>query len=295
MKDTQGDWVSRRVQKLIKTLKLTKVEKEVQEQVQVLQAIKNGVQNTNFEKAKYAFIDDLNAFLGQSMTTVYVHTDLKKQQIQLIEIPHNQIDTFFKWNDFKNKFTVAGIGTIRKMEGKRVENLSFTNSPLEEAYYHSLQRFRKTKKYIYWNIKNGSGAIEPTSEGPINEAYAAYVLQQKTVKHSGLEYNVRDFSLNGVLKVDNISGILRGDVDLKKVQVSIKSKNASDMGVSQLLAIALVITKTQGTITKKMVEIIQQDLEKNKSIIGGKVSSLTQEQVEQMSKEIVYQGLKLKT
>lgn len=294
MEATQKDWVSRRVQKLIKTLKLTNAEKEVQDQLQVLQGVKNGVQNTNFEAAKYAFIDNLNAFLGQSMATVYVHTDLKKQQIQLIEIPHDKIDTFFQWNNFKNKFTVAGIGKIRKNIGGKVETRSFANSTLEQAYYHSLQRFRKTKRYIYWNIKDGSGAIEPTSEGPINEAYASYVLQKKSVKYGGLEYNIRDFALNGVLKVDNVSGILRGDVDLKSLQVSIKSKNASDMGVSQLLAIALAITKTQGAITKEMVKIIQRDLEKNKSFIGGRVSSLTQEQVEQMSKEIVYKELKLK-
>ena len=44
-------------------------------------------------------------------------------------------------------------------------------------------------------------------------------------------------------EVDNVSGLLQGDIDLGEMQLAIKSKNASSLSIPQLIETAKVIIK----------------------------------------------------
>ena len=80
-------------------------------------------------------------------------------------------------------------------------------------------------------------------------------------------------TLGGVQNVDNISGLLQGDIreysNAGTIEYAIKSENASVLGLSQGLLLASIILKSAGTFGK-------DDLKKYQTLLNENSTNLNQ-------------------
>ena len=165
---------------------------------------------------------------------------------------------------------------------------------LKETYFEVLYRARlmqrKTKQLIvFWDFgKKGRQTLRVTSQGDIHETYASFYLNEKFdlfKKSIHLEKNINEYATNksyGLIAVDNISGVLQGDISKKmqNVEYAIKSRGASVLGDSDILAIATVISKSsEKDITKNKIQQIQKSLQQSKQKVRQKLNEALTDEV----------------
>lgn len=145
------------------------------------------------------------------------------------------------------------------------EEPKYSKTGLDNTYRDVLNRYRDSRKYnqrvVVWeHPANNWQAMEVVSEGDINESYATIVIlnnDEPTFRH-GTEENIGDF-MDFVAEVDNVSGMLEGDVTKHNIEYGIKSAGASTLGLKQMQTLAKQIL-ADTNFDKEKLQKVQKKL-----------------------------------
>lgn len=131
--------------------------------------------------------------------------------------------------------------------------------------------------------------MKVSAEGDIHEAYASFIILNKSTpsfKSSDKEYLVYQFLKYGVANVDNISGLLQGDVSKGNIEYAIKSANASLLSLQQIDKLAQEIVKSKGRFDINKLKRKKEELRK-KGRTRNKFQDKTQEELEELINLII--------
>lgn len=195
--------------------------------------------------ASFDFQNKLNDFLGQQVKMIFVVEDASGPE--LYEMTSEEILKFdySSTNQLVARYRVTNedLGkSLKKLEITEA-NLNFSLTGLKTTYSEVLVRYRISRsqnlRLLMWKPGNSWKKMTVSAEGDINEAYAAFVFLNKVSPSfkKTLEYNIGDFA-EGVAAVDNMSGLLKGDVSVGNIEYGIKSAGASVLGLKQMEKLA---------------------------------------------------------
>jgi hypothetical protein len=99
-------------------------------------------------------------------------------------------------------------------------------------------------------------------EGDINEAYVSFAMLNNEIPtfQEEMEENVEDYmtdTTSGVGVVDNVSGLLQGDVSVNGIEYAVKSAGASTLGLKQVIELATTIKNKSGRYTEEELRMHQ--------------------------------------
>lgn len=196
--------------------------------------------------ASFKFQNQLNEFLGQQVKMVFV-VEGSEGDPELYEMTSEEILKFdySSRNQLTARYNVTtdDLGKSLKKIELTESNLNFSLSGLKVTYAEVLERYRigrsQNSRLLMWKPGGSWKKMTISAEGDINEAYAAFVFLNKTSPSfaNSMEYNIDDFAV-GVAAVDNMSGLLRGDVTVDNIEYGIKSAGASTLGLKQMKTLA---------------------------------------------------------
>ena len=205
----------------------------------------------------------LNNFLGQQVTMVFVYENSDGEP-ELYEITSEDV---LKYDYSSSNTLVAryrGDSDALNHAMKRLQltaDWNFNLSGLKATYAETLYRYRCSrqvnKRIILWqNPYNEWHAMKVSAEGDINEAYASIVIlnRKEPSFNNDMEINIEQF-LNEVAQVDNISGLLQGDVTNGNIEYGIKSAGASTLSLKQIIKIAYQIVNDENFSQEKLEKI----------------------------------------
>lgn len=264
---------------------LNKANNPEQVQKDIDQIKKNNTINQNNFLSFLALVDNysknLNSYLEHSIKTIYVYRN-SKGTVKLYELT-GEIDTsVIKFNvASKGRGAVGTYKSPLRNREKYTKLEVLNNDGLIEAYNTAYNRGMQIKKqlnssdkakekklsgmWVYWKDHNRWDKMKVNTVGDLAEAYAYFALDdarnKKFATLKTLETRVKHFMLDGVAKVDNISGVLYSDVFANKQQYAIKSMGASFMGYQQVLKIADTIMVLA---PKDIVSYMKKEYEKLK-------------------------------
>lgn len=246
-------------------------------QQQLSQYRKEKLEKEEFNKfinEVFNFQKDLNNFLGQQIKIIYVYSDNEGKNVKLFEIDNSAehvTQTFAsrgggltaRYKKFSEK-VLNNIGTEYIKEQSLIADLN-------RAYSETIWRARYGKKkrqsnniLLLWKPFGDWKEMWISSEGDINESYAAFYLNDDFIQSDNIEVLLDKFltsSPNGVLYVDNISGLLEGDVSIGNMEYAIKSKGASTLGYKQIIDLANIISSMNDQeITEEFLKGIKKQL-----------------------------------
>lgn len=161
----------------------------------------------------------------------------------------------------------AGIKAINRDDLNIDDKMNIKN--LNETYKTSLYRYDTYKRLILWYFPNGIwNKIKVSARGDLAEAYAMFFLKQAkwNFQSSNKEENIHYFMILGVSEVDNVSGLLQGDISTNQYEYAIKSADASYMSVQQMIPLAKKI------LEQNNYSII--DLQKYRDYLANKKSKI---------------------
>lgn len=236
--------------------------------------------------ASFEFQNKLNEFLGQQVKMIFVVEGADGPE--LYEMTSEEILRFDYSSSNKlsarYKVTNEDLGkSLKKLEITE-SNLNFSLTGLKTTYSEVLQRYRISRsqnlRFLMWKPGNSWKKMVISAEGDINEAYAAFVFLNKaspSFKRS-MEYNVGDFA-QGIAAVDNMSGLLKGDVSVGNIEYGIKSAGASALGLKQMEMLATQILQedfSQESLQKIQQKMINRARTRNhiEDLIDNKTNSL---------------------
>ena len=200
------------------------------------------------------FQNELNALLGQQISTVYVATQGrgKNKQVKIYELPQGE-------------FIKPGISSANKVVGRYQISLTQLKqkakelipdkdrdiAALSQTYLTALARYEelKAKKYagFYWlTSKKKYRMIAVSNKGDIGEAFLNAALGKKKIfMGTNIEANLSQFA-KLVAKVDSGSGLLFGDFTGDNgIEYAAKSEGASMLGMQQMVTLAQEILSGQ--------------------------------------------------
>lgn len=255
--------------------------------------IKNDLKNKeieNFYQAAFTFHEEINAILGKNIQTIIVLEDEKQNPIVYSvsqeDLFKNEMISFgetsktarlnARFNVSVEQMKKAGLAALQRDNFN--DNLDIEN--LNEAYKNIIYRYDKYKRLVMWIYPNNPktwNKSKITSKGDIAEAYAMFFLKkaQYNFNSKNKEENIHYFMTLGVSKVDNVSGLLQGDVSTEKYDYAIKSAGASYMSVIQIVALAEKIIKKNYSISNLKEE--KDKLEKKKQKSRNKIESFIED------------------
>ena len=238
-------------------------------------------------KAAFQFHDDLNAALGKKVKTIILLEGENGNPIlfdtSMTEIFDNNVLSYgetsktarltarFKVN--ADKMIQAGINAINRDDLKLNDKLNIEG--LNESYKTVLYRYDTYDRLVLWlypkNVWNWS---KISARGDIAEAYSMFFLTDAKYNFDKeREENIHHFMLEGVANVDNISGLLQGDVSNGEYEYAIKSADASYMSIVQIIPLAekIVNPKKNGVSNIADLEKYKKNLQKKKSKIRNPI------------------------
>lgn len=233
---------------------------------------------------------DINGVLGQVVKTVYVYQN-EEGYPELYEITGTEIltpDIASRSNNIAARFRLDGaiknlnLNTADEHMKKVIRSIggsdyNFNKSNLDDAYVETMNRYRysrtKNLRWVMWiNQMRQWSIMKVSAAGDINEGYAAAVLLNKPIPSFAwhfIDWNIGDFMECYVAKVDNMSGLLAGDVTVGNIEYAIKSSDASMLSIRQMVLLAELIQKD---IIKDLV-----DLNKYKKLLSSKAKTRNRE------------------
>lgn len=227
--------------------------------------------------ATFEFQRVLNYVLDQKSVMVYVTIkDGKPQIIQFNEMDFisfgasssNQLTGRFnitkrRLAELKNKVSVIDPAEFEDVDLDRLAGL-------QDTYNEVIRRFQLARQVdsdmVLWNIGNEwYGMRVSGGEGDINEAYVSFAMLNNEIPtfQEGMEENVEDYmtdTTSGVGVVDNVSGLLQGDVSVNGIEYAIKSAGASTLGLKQIIELATTIKNKSGRYTEEELRMHQKAL-----------------------------------
>lgn len=205
----------------------------------------------------------LNNFLGQQVTMVFVYENSDGEP-ELYEITSEDVLKYDYSSSNKLVARYRGDADALNHAMKRLQltaDWNFNLSGLKATYAETLYRYRCSrqvnKRIILWqNPYNEWHAMKVSAEGDINEAYASIVIlnRKEPSFNNNMEINIEQF-LNEVAQVDNISGLLQGDVANGNIEYGIKSAGASTLSLKQIIKIAYQIVNDENFSQEKLEKI----------------------------------------
>ena len=244
----------------------------------------NELHNREVEKlydAAFTFHEQINAVLGQEVQTIILLQD-KEGNPFLFNTSKEDIfnNKFLSYEEtsktsklaarFKmsiDQMRQAGIDAIQRDDLQLNDNLNLDN--LNTTYRSILYRYDTYKRLVLWYFPNGVwNKSRISARGDIAEAYAMFFLTKAKYDFNSpnKEENINYFMVLGVQEVDNVSGLLQGDISSGKYEYAIKSADASYMSIQQMIPLA------QDIVTKNNYSLV--DLNKMKERLASKKAKL---------------------
>ena len=243
------------------------------------QSILDDIDMKQYTAAKLLFQKQLNEFIGQKVVTKYVYSNARTKEITLVEIDSNLA---LEQDKYRGTMRYTNMPYIRKQ--KEIQQAALTAKEaaneiaagaLKDTYFEVLTRGRKTKRrmlqkagmggafIVFWENEGKWETMRVSSEGDINEAYANFYLNKKYFYFKkAIERDINTYMLDknyGVIAVDNISGLLQGDVNVDNIAYAIKSRGASMFGdVDIIVTAATLAGMSPGQITKEALIKIRE-------------------------------------
>ena len=235
-------------------------------------------------QAALTFQNQLNQLLGQIVQLVYVYQDDRGNPV-LYSLDQNSLKSALIYQSNKGKI----MGRFRENENFKSYLTELSNYDLSDEF--NIDFFNYTYKQTIWRFNYGHKKktdlimwLNPSSKpkwlkahvdqtGDIKQAYASVVLdrkinQKKIFNNQKLDTNVHDF-MEEIAKVDNESGLLKGDVTVGRIQYAVKGIKAQTLGLQQIINVAQQIMNQANyaklkkiSIKKRIVEIIYRKWKK---------------------------------
>lgn len=220
------------------------------------------------------FQKDLNTFLGQQIKIIYVYSNKDGSNVKLFEIDNSadHLTQSFasKGGGLKARYKNLSQTTLNSIGTEYIKDQSLV-AGLNRAYSETIWRARYGKKkrqsnniLLLWKPLGDWKEMWISSEGDINESYASFYLREDFINANNIETLLDKFltsSPSGVLYVDNISGLLEGDVSVGNIEYAIKSKGASTLGYKQTIDLANIISSMNDQeITEEFLKGIKKQL-----------------------------------
>lgn len=246
------------------------------------------------------FQNKLNEFLGQKIKIIYVYVSPNGKTVKLFELDNSA-------NHIMQSYASKGGGFKPRYKNLNQKQKDITEDipilqGLKAAHSAAIWRARYGKKkrqssniLLLWKPLGDWKQMWISSEGDINESYAAFYLRNEPNPTFESSKNIEvllDVFLtshpSGVLYVDNVSGLLEGDVSLNNIEYAIKSKGASSLGYNQIINLANTIAQMDELqITVDFLKDIKEQLYK-----AGKTRNKILENVLINEREEILQELK---
>lgn len=287
--------------------------KEVEEYKTLqLEFEQTGLQKTvilDLYKQLNEFQVELNRFLGQEIQYIFVEQDDEGNPV-MFKVNEEDLLTpdeaskgmglvarFTKRASSLLNDTQAAVEKVTFLEGA-VNNIDVLNHIYKSVIY-KIENYKvtgpsgKQTSLVLWPNPDPPpkwGMMFIQNKGDVGEAYAAAALKDEILQKFGqLDARTYDEFMHLVADVDNISGLLQGDVRDGQIEYAIKSAGASALGVKQIVSLAKKISKdgAEGKLfdTRKLVA------QQYKLAKKGKVRNHIDYVEEQVIKSLRQQGL----
>lgn len=215
-------------------------------------------------RAAFKFHEELNAILGQEVHTVILLTgengepllfdmsleDIFNQKILSYEETSKTSKLTARFRTSAKQLQEVGFQALKRDD--LGDDLNVNN--LNATYIEVIRRYDNYKRLVMWLFPRNPrtwNKMKVSARGDIAEAYAMFFLKKAEYNFmGGEEQNIHYFMIDGVGEVDNISGLLQGDVTSGKYEYAIKSADASYMSVVQMLPLAnKILTGSLSSLT----------------------------------------------
>lgn len=260
--------------------------------------IYNNIKSTGFREFYVKLLSYqrlLNEAIGQSTKTVYLYRSPNGKTVKILELDDKYIADSLQLGSNSGNLTLkfrnalhskTGLGLLDNNSNKTLyENIKETQDETKlmatynEVYRRGEISREKTFKYsnkrillILWRPDGYWRKMIVSSFGDINEALLSFYLQKRFEEFNlPIENNVETFLLDkhsGVLQVDNLSGLLQGDITSGNIEYAAKSKGASELGYKQIISMAQALAlsspeKLRRTILQKKQELANKAKTRN--------------------------------
>lgn len=255
---------------------------------------------------KLQFQQKLNVFLGQQIETKYVYSSARTGEVLLLDIDSTMALALDKYRGTMRYINTPYLKQQQQKARAQVTEDEIKAAPLKSTYLEVLRRGRQSKRkfakqlgkknmlFINWYYPDWQ-YMQVSSEGDINEAYANFYLK-KLFSMFGVEMekNINDYMLQGVVNVDNVSGLLSGDISIGNIEYAIKSRGASALGDTDIIATATILaTVSPQEISQQMLLQLKKALEAKSSAVRQKLNAVLTEAEMDLLKEL-QQNISLK-
>ena len=305
LQDPTKTYINRRIQQLKKSISHDNAEQSVMDLTLELAQARLDNADEKYKNAKLQFQRALNRFLNQNIKVLYVYSNAKSKEIKLFELSENEEENWLKLDKWRNTWRFSP----NKQQLSHPTNVTSTQSTeLNNTYFNVLQRARISRRkfnrlgrsnmlFVLWKMNNRWKHMQVSSEGDINEAYAAFYLnKQFSLFGAKIENNINTYMTHkkyGVSMVDNISGLLQGDVTVEgepNISYAIKSKNASLLGDVDIISIALILKEMPvEKITTDILQSFKSKLAENpayRNKLNNAITEDTKEILNDIKKDI---------
>lgn len=262
-------------------------EQETEEYKKNKEELSNSLRNVEVEKvyqAAFEYHEELNKILGQKVVTVFLLPNKEGNPelfaISKEEIFNNKILNYEETSKtarlsarFKitaNQLKNAGINAINRDDLNINDKLNVQK--LNTTYKTVLDRFDKYKRLVLQFFPHGQKHSKVSARGDIAEAYSMFFLKKAEYdfQSNNREENVNYFMVLGVAEVDNVSGLLQGDVSDGQYEYAIKSADASQMSIQQMIPLAEEIIRNE-SYSLNDLKAQKEKLAKKKSRVRNQI------------------------
>lgn len=255
--------------------------------------------------ASLKFQNQINELLNQKVELVYVYQDEKDNPV-LYTLDQSSLSSALYYQNNKGK--IAG-----RFKQDRNNFLSYLTNLTKYQLYENfnLDYFNYTYKQVIWRFNYGhqkntdlimwlnpsytgfNGKVKwlkasVNKRGDIKEAYASVILDRqinsiKLFNDEKLDNNVHSF-MEQVAKVDNESGLLKGDVTVGQIEYAIKGASASTLGLKQIIEVAQTILNKTNYLKSDLKN--QKEEFHKKAVTRNHIENLAKKEQEKWQKEL---------
>lgn len=255
--------------------------------------------------ASLKFQNQINELLNQKVELVYVYQDEKNNPV-LYTLDQSLLSSALYYQNNKGK--IAG-----RFKQNRNNFLSYLTNLTKYQLYENfnLDYFNYTYKQVIWRFNYGhqkntdlimwlnpsytglNGKVKwlkasVNKRGDIKEAYASVILDRqinsiKLFNDEKLDNNVHSF-MEQVAKVDNESGLLKGDVTVGQIEYAIKGASASTLGLKQIIEVAQTILNKTNYLKSDLKN--QKEEFHKKAVTRNHIENLAKKEQEKWQKEL---------
>lgn len=250
-------------------------------------------------RAAFKFHEDLNSILGQEVHTVILLTDNNMPLLfdMSMEDIFNQKVLSFEETSKTSRLNARFRTTAKQLQEAGFQALKRDNfndelnvSNLNLTYAEVIQRYDNYKRLVMWLFPSNPrtwNKMRVSARGDIAEAYAMFFLKKANYNFMGEgEKNIHYFMIDGVGEVDNVSGLLQGDVTSGKYEYAIKSADASYMSIVQMLPLAnKILSGSISSLTD--LQKYKEKLASKKSKVRNALEIVGDKQVDETAEQMV--------